>query len=415
MDGGSVIRWGWYSVAVNVFLVAVHGTIAVASGSLAVAAELVHNVVDLLTAFAVLFGVRLATRKTKDFPYGLYKLENLVAAGLGLMTFVTAYEVARGAVAGTPGAAHAQAWMLGAVAVGGVVPFVFSRVELRAGRASNSPALVADALEYRVHVLTTGLVLASLVSIRIGIPLDRGAALVIVVVVAKTGWNLLRDAMRVLLDASLDSETLLQVRSVIAADPAVAEVKWVTGRNAGRFRFVEAGVALRTSDLEKAQVAMTRVEGAVRSAVEYPDRVLLQVEAPATPFVRYAVPLADVQGTVSRHLGEAPYFALVDVRRDDGAIAEQRIVANPHLSEERGKGIRVAEWLVAHKVDVALVTEDLHGKGPDYVFRDAGVALRRTDATTIGGAITLASAPPGGEPSPHETSGTPPARADERP
>jgi cation diffusion facilitator family transporter len=407
MSGGSVIRWGWYSVAVNVFLVTVHGSIAVASGSLAVAAELVHNVVDLLTAVAVLLGVRLATRKTQEFPYGLYKLENLVAAGLGVMTFLTAYEVARSAVAGTPGPARAEAWMLGAVVVTGVIPLVFARFELRAGRACNSPAIVAEAIEYRVHVLTTGLALASLISIRIGIPVDRGAALVIVVVVVKTGWSLLRDAMRVLLDASLDAETLLRVRSVIAADPAVAEVKWVTGRNAGRFRFVEAGVALRTPDVEKARVAMTRVETSVRSAVEFLDRVLLQVEAPATMFVRYAVPLADVQGSLSRHFGEAPYFALVDVRREDGALAEQRIVANPHRLQERGKGIQVAEWLVSQRVDVALVTEDLHGKGPEYVFRDAGVVLRRTDATTVGGAIAVGHAPPDRELSPPETSGSP--------
>jgi divalent metal cation (Fe/Co/Zn/Cd) transporter len=82
MRGGSVIRWGWYSVAVNLFLTSVHGSIALASGSLAVAAELVHNVADLLTAIAVLIGILLATRKTKAFPYGLYKVENLVAAGL---------------------------------------------------------------------------------------------------------------------------------------------------------------------------------------------------------------------------------------------------------------------------------------------------------------------------------------------
>jgi cation diffusion facilitator family transporter len=391
---GSVIRWGWYSIAVNVFLVAVHGSVAIASGSLAVAAELVHNIVDLLTAVAVLLGVRIATRKTKAFPYGLYKLENLVAAGLGLMTFVTAYEVARSAIGGATGPVHSETWMLGAVVVSGVVPLVFSRFELRAGRITNSPALVADALEYRIHGLTTGLVLVSLISTRMGVPVDRGAALVIVVVVVKTGWNLLRDAMRVLLDASLDPETLLRVRSVIVADPAVAEVKWVTGRNAGRFRFVEAGVALRTSDLEKARVAMTRVEAAVRSAVEFLDRVLLQVEAPATPFVRYAVPLADAQGSVSQHFGEAPYFALVDVRREDRAVAEQRIVANPHRLQERGKGIQVAEWLVSQKVDVALVTEDLHGKGPEYVLRDAGVVLTRTDATTIGGAIAAGQARP---------------------
>ena len=38
---------------------------------------------------------------------------------------------------------------------------------------------------------------------------------------------------------------LERVRNVIHAEAAVSEVKWITGRNAGRFRFVEAGVALR--------------------------------------------------------------------------------------------------------------------------------------------------------------------------
>lgn len=47
-DAMSPERWGWGSIAVNVLLVALHGVIALRSGSLAVAAELVHNVVGLL-------------------------------------------------------------------------------------------------------------------------------------------------------------------------------------------------------------------------------------------------------------------------------------------------------------------------------------------------------------------------------
>ncbi|MBL7065793.1 MAG: hypothetical protein ISS49_16580 [Anaerolineae bacterium] len=58
-----------------------------------------------------------------------------------------------------------------------------------------------------------------------------------------------------------------------------------------------------------------------------------------------------------------------------------------HLKEEKAKGIQVAEWLVAQKVDVVLVKESLRGKGPAYVFRDAGIELRQTDANTLGKAI----------------------------
>jgi divalent metal cation (Fe/Co/Zn/Cd) transporter len=46
----SVVRWAWGSLAVNVVLVALYGLVAATSGSLWVAAELVHNIADLLAA-----------------------------------------------------------------------------------------------------------------------------------------------------------------------------------------------------------------------------------------------------------------------------------------------------------------------------------------------------------------------------
>jgi len=304
----NIERWGWYSIAVNILLALLHGFIALRFDSLAVAAELTHNIVDLATAVAVLIGLKLAGRKSKFFPYGLYKVENLVAAGLAALIFLTAHEIARDALLATTAPVWVDNWMLAALTVTVALPLVFSHFELRAGKLANSPALIADAREYRVHGFTTGLVFAALLSERFRYPLDRLAALVIVVAVMKTGWDLLRDAMRVLLDASLDAETLDHIRNVFNAEPAVAEVKWVTGRNAGRFRFVEAGVALRVTEVDKAEWVMRRIETRVRAAVPYVERVLIHIEAPASPYVRYAVPLADRDEKVSPHFGEAPFL-----------------------------------------------------------------------------------------------------------
>jgi cation diffusion facilitator family transporter len=380
-------RWGWGSIAVNLVLAGLHAAIAHLSGSLAVTAELVHNLVDLLAAVAVLVGLRLSTRTTRALPYGLHKLENLVAAGLAVLVFVSAFEIAREALHARGAAVRVDAWMLAALVAGAALPLVFSRYELRAGIAANSPALIADAREYRVHALTAGLAFAALAAEWLRFPIDRIAALLIVAAVVKTGWELLRDAMRVLLDASLDAATLLEIRRIVAADRAVSELRWVTGRSAGRFRFVEAGVALRVSAPEKLEGSVRRIEAAVRAAVPHVERVLVHVEAPTSPCVRYAVPLADRTGAVSEHFGGAPYFAFVSVRRSDGAVAEQRVVPNPYASEERAKGMRVAEWLVAEKTDVALTRESLHGKGPTYVFQDAGVELRVTDARSLSEAL----------------------------
>lgn len=85
---------------------------------------------------------------------------------------------------------------------------------------------------------------------------------------------------------------------------------------------------------------------------------------------------------------------MVTVQRDGGDIEEHRILDNPHRTAEKKKGLRVAEWLVAHKVDVALVKQSLRGKGPAYVFRDAGVVVRESDKETLAEAIALQRPPP---------------------
>jgi len=379
----NVERWGWYSIGINVILAGLNLAIARASGSLAVEAEMIHNLVDFLTAVGVLIGLKLATRTSKAFPYGLYKIENVVSVGLGVMTFVTAYEIARDAILADAGVATVNAWMLTGVVVATAIPLVFSHFELRAGRAANSPALIADAREYRAHVFTTGVVFAALLGQWFNLPLDRFAALIIVIAIGKTGWELLSEGMRVLLDASLDAEMLQQIRETIAAEPTVAEIKSVTGRNAGRFRFVEAEVALRVRELAKAEAVTQRIENQILEVCPYVERVLIHAEPAQRTHLLVAAPLADVDGTLSKHFGEAPYFGLVRVRLADGVVEERRSIANSFLDEEKAKGIQVAEWLVAQKVDVVVVKEALRGRGPAYVFRDAGVELRQTDADTL--------------------------------
>jgi cation diffusion facilitator family transporter len=383
----NVERWGWYSIGINVVLAALNWVVAWASGSLAVQAEMVHNLVDLLTAIGVLVGLKLATRKSRAFPYGLYKVENVISVILGIMTFLTAYEIARDALFAEAVVATVDPWMFGGVVVATAIPLVFSHFELRAGREANSPALIADAREYRAHVFTTGVVLASLVGQWFNLPLDRIAALVIVVAIVKTGWELLADGMRVLLDASLDPETIDKIRQAIAAEPTVAEVVDVTGRNAGRYRFVEATVTLRVQDLGKAEAATQRIEALVHEACPYVDRVLIHAEPVQRTHLWYVLPLADREGTLSAHFGDAPYFAMVQLRLSDGAIEEQRTLPNPFLEQDKAKGIQVAEWLVQEKADLVLLKEDLQGKGPVYVFGDAGIRLEQTDAGTVGEAM----------------------------
>jgi predicted Fe-Mo cluster-binding NifX family protein len=273
--------------------------------------------------------------------------------------------------------------MLAGVMLSIILPLSFGYFEMRAGKAANSPSLMADAQEYRAHVFSSGLVLISLAGLYFGLRLDRAAALFVAIFIVKAGWELLKDGMRVLLDASLDAGTLSQIRQIIENDPATIQLKTLTGRNSGRYRFLEAEVTLRVDDLKKAHAISQRIEQAIRAGLPHLERILIHYEPEARPYACYAFPLADPGGKLSDHFGEAPYFALVTRRLPDGVVEKQEVISNPHKDLPKAKGIRVAEWLVSQKVDRVVLKENIQGKGPEYVFADAGVELRLTTADTI--------------------------------
>ena len=85
-----------------------------------------------------------------------------------------------------------------------------------------------------------------------------------------------------------------------------------------------------------------------------------------------------------QYFGEAPYFAVVVFQLTDGWVKKQDIIANPYTDVPKAKGISVAEWLVKQKIDVVVTKDDLSNKkGPSYVFADAGVEGRISDADNL--------------------------------
>ncbi len=261
--------------------------------------------VDLVSAVAVMVGVKLSRRKSKNFPYGLYKVENMVAVAIALLIFFTGYEIVSNALISPDREVTTNAVLLGGVLMSIALALGFSRYELRVGRETNSPSLIADAQEYRTHIFSSGIVFLALVDQRVGVPLDRWAALLVAVFIAKTGWDLLREGMRVLLEASLDSKILGKVRRILEQEPLLVYVRSVTGRNAGRYRFIETDIALRTQDLEQAHKANERLEAAIREQVAHVDRVLIHYEPTHRTRMRYGVRLRLLPGrsvnTSARH------------------------------------------------------------------------------------------------------------------
>jgi len=92
-------------------------------------------------------------------------------------------------------------------------------------------------------------------------------------------------------------------------------------------------------------------------------------------------------GPLSQHFGTAPTFLLVDKRRTDGQVVSETTVTNPFSEEPRGRGIKVAHWLIDQGVDVLLTADDMRDKGPGHALGEAGVSVVITQPTTAEEAI----------------------------
>jgi len=378
-----LVRVALCSLLVNACLVAIKLTLSFSTGSLSLAADAVHSFIDIIGSGALILGLIISQRKSGSFPYGMYKVENFVAVIIALLLFGTAFEIVYQALFSASEIHEFSAWVLVLVAALILVPFLFGRYEVRMGTQFNSPSLIADGKNFTADVLASTVVFFGLLGQYMQFPVDRIAAIIVAILIVKAGWGILVNGMRVLLDASIDIQTLDTIRSTILQDPAVVEVRKIMGRNSGRYVFVEAEISLRVTGLERAHQISQRVEREIKRAVPNVDHTILHYEPPDTTKVRYLVVLAYHGGSISDHFGEAPYFAIVDIDVLRRQVERTEVIANPHQQVVKGKGIIVANFLVTFKPDIVVTREDLAGKGPGYVFADAGIDTIRTDADDL--------------------------------
>jgi cation diffusion facilitator family transporter len=378
-----MVRIGIYSLAVNLILVAAKLSLSFVTGSLALRADAIHSLVDVFASIALILGLVISGRKSRNFPYGLYKVENLVSAIISLLLFFTAYEIVSEAISNKAVLVPYGGWVLAIVAILILVPFFFGRYELTVGRKYNSPSLIADGSQFRADVLGSSIVFIGLLAQLFGFPLDRIAAGIIALFIVYAAWGLLMNSMRVLLDASISHELIEKIRSVIEAEPAVSVVRSLVGRNSGRYIFVEADINMRITDLKKAHLTSEEIERKIRVEIPNIDRVLIHYEPQTKTQIRYAVPLSNREGQLSDDFGKAPYFAVIDIDNKQTMVLRQEIIANPFREIEKGRGIMVAEFLLKYKPDIVIAKESLLGKGPGYALAYAGTETLQTEAKSL--------------------------------
>ncbi|NPB05918.1 MAG: cation transporter [Aquificae bacterium] len=363
------------SVALNLFLSVMKITVGLISGSAALVADGIHSLADLAAALSVYAGIVIANFRSKEFPYGLYKVENLISLVSAFAIFFAGYEIVRDVLfADEVRRIENLPLALSAVVITLVATYLFSRWERKKGEELNSPSLIADAEHIKTDFFSSLIVLVGILGNYFGFPwVEKLAVLVIAVLIFRAGWEIAVEALKVLLDASVDRETLEKVRAVMESHPLVEEVKSVIGRSSGSYKFIEAELVLKTDDFERAHAAVHEIEERVKKTVPFIERLIIHFEPPEERERRIAL-LLDGEGKLCRE-PEGCKRVVVFVKKGKTLVEDGGWSLQKPLVRDKGSCAELFERLAEEKVDCLVVGRAFFGKGALYAAAYYGIEV----------------------------------------
>jgi cation diffusion facilitator family transporter len=206
------------------------------SGSVALAADTIHNFSDALTSVPLWIAFVLGRRRPdRRFTHGYGRAEDLaglfVVVMIALSAVVAAYESVHRFFEPQP--LQNLEWVLAAGVIGFAGNELVAGYRIRTGRRIGSAALVADGIHARTDGFTSLAVVLGVVGVWLGVPAaDPVVGLLISAMIAVLLWGTVRDVGRRLLDG-VEPDLVDRAERALLALPGVHAVRGLRLRWAG--------------------------------------------------------------------------------------------------------------------------------------------------------------------------------------
>ncbi len=298
-------HWALISLSVNLFQALLKFIAGVLTGSLSMVGEAVHSLSDSFASVVAFITIKFSDKKTKRFPYGLYKLENIGSIVIAFFLLLTAYEMIRRAISKEVVVKEEYLGLgLGVVVFSLLSSLTLSFLERRAGKRLNSPTLIADSYHTLTDAFGSSLVLMSLLGVYMGYQLDRYFALGVAMLISYTAFGILWKEVSVLLDVSADEKTLDKIRQVLLSFPEVKEIKGLFVRSSGGKLFADLVLALEGRDFIRMHQLVDLIEQRLKEEIKELDMVFIHYEPVDGEDLRVGV-LVDEKGNISQKFERA--------------------------------------------------------------------------------------------------------------
>jgi cation diffusion facilitator family transporter len=212
--------------------------------SQALIADGLHSLSDLATDFIVLYAAKHSHRDAdEDHPYGHGRIETLATVGLGIALIAVAVGIGFDAVRRL----NEPELLLtpGLVALGIAIVSVISKEAIyqytrNAARRLRSNMLMANAWHSRSDAISSIVVVIGVAGAMMGHAyLDSVAAIAVAVMIAKIGFDLVRDSSKELIDTALEPEVTEAIRREVFNVDGVRALHMLRSRRSGSDALVD--------------------------------------------------------------------------------------------------------------------------------------------------------------------------------
>lgn len=268
----------WYAFSMNVFMVVFKGVLAVLSGCSALVADAFHSSADVIASTVTMVSMRISGKPADEgHAYGHGKIQFVSSAIVGIILLIGATFIIIGAVKsimkGDYGAPDAIALLGAGVSV--IANEIMYHYQSCVGRENNSPAIIANAWDNRSDAISSVAVMVGIALAIFGFPIaDPLAAAGVALVIIHIGFELIKDAIDGLMDASPEVGELREIYDVVRKVTGVLGVSYMRARTVGDELHVEISVEVDGSlYVYEGDVIVEVLKERIMGAVDHIGRV----------------------------------------------------------------------------------------------------------------------------------------------
>lgn len=209
---------GWISIVCNVILFAAKYAVGITTGSIAIIADAWHTLADSVSSVIVIVSGRISRKPADDnHPFGHGRAEHVASVIIGILLIVIAFDFVingierlqekRDVIFGT------LAYVVTILSI--ITKEAMAQYALWAYRKTEAPVLKADAWHHRTDSLSSIIILIGMIFGRFFWWIDGVLALLVALMIAKVGYDILAEDIRALLGEDVGEKLEQEIKQAM--------------------------------------------------------------------------------------------------------------------------------------------------------------------------------------------------------